>query len=536
MSPAVKTHWQPRFKFITKFFIFLLILTTNFVWTAELPNIPETELEAELWLFAGLINYDLWNKIEPYYTEKISVQDNELEIIQSLFPQNLNTIPEKNILKNYSPWKQKDIEKFFKDYPHLENLKPILTFQKTECRTKVNINSKLKENFGSNLFNLKGSTIFKSYLKVEFHTNYQDSILRLRRRTISITPNENTLISLGNFSFNIDNGLLWGYTPYSSLIQERALDNWLYPNNNRWNGLKIEQKLFSNTISFITHKTKNELVSILGLKSNLDKNTLNTSLHINSTDSNNLSISAYINISQNIGKSSLSLSSLINSDSYKTIPLQFQLQSTFQKVRHLLDVTYLPRSYKIDKSYTYHFFSNKLGTNPTDKSDALQINNSLNIKFNNKLNQKLSSIFLFNSASYYLRNNLEFSYRSTISPTLKVTVDKHNDFLRVYIRLRSKIDFKRNLIISPLFTAYLNDSDYYRFSWQLSSINKLKKSQIQTLIRYSINSKNEKEIIFKIFSTLIFSNRSYGKYIFTFKPFEKSNNKFEIYLGQSFNL
>lgn len=534
MSVITKTtHHICRLLLIS---IILLLTTIKESESCNFPEIPESEFEGELWIQNGLISYDQWKLLKPLYNDNISVPANELKVLKSIFPENSCPLPKINTLKKFHPWKKSDVNKFYEEYPELQCLSPILSFKNLTEKNKLTVSTKLEDEFQSNETFLKGSINVKNLICFNARAAYLDSIVRWERRSFSITTNPKTSIIIGNFPYNIDNGLLYGFIPHTSKPQKDPLKNWLYTNNEQWNGLKIEKEFNQNSISFLMHKKENEIISALKLDLQFDQTSLYTIISSNVIDSCDTSVTGSIGIDYSIGNSIISLSSLINSNNCRIFPIQLELKQISKKTRNLFNITYLPQEYKASRSSLYRYFSYRLTEKPTDKSDAFMLKNDLDFYFSKKFYSSYLSIILLNRDNYYLKQEFQMKYRSTISPLIKLRIDKSDQYLRSYITVRSELKLKKDNTLIPSFNIYLNNNRYYRFNWKLSSKSEIKKLTLQPQIQYSLNCKKGKSMILLLNSKIEITDRCFGYYKFSIRPFDDNMEKIKIYLGQSFNL
>ncbi len=500
------------------------------------PDIPDHEFESEEWIQSDMLSYSQWELLKPYYTNYISVPQNELNEIKDIFPEIQCILPNKKELKKYQPWKRENIKTFYEDYPFLRSLSPILSFNKGVTNAKFNLNSSLEERFKRNSISLDGKGSIKNLVNITAKVNYQDSIARWKNRSISFIPTTNTSITVGNFNYRIDNGLNFGYLYYSSKSQRDPLKNWLYTNNRQWNGIKLEKQANNIKLTSITHVREKEILGAIKFYYEIEKISFHTILSADLVEAYDSSISGSFKLKYNIYKSEISLSSLINSRQHNHFPFELNLINNIKNFRNNFKLTFMPHNFSSHRSSAYKLLSYRLSENPTEKSEALLFRNEMSIKPGKKIYSNYSTTIAINDDHYYLKQELEFNYSSRVSLFAKYRLDKSNKYLRNYLTVKTPIELANNLIATPSFYAYLNDNNYYRYKGQLSIKAILKSLTLQPSVYCSKNSKNEISTEFQLLSKLKISTHSTGKYQIIYKPKEKENGKIKIYLGQTFYL
>ncbi len=110
-----------------------------FFFFSEKPNaqisiqqLPLDEKEACIMLKEGTLDSATWELIGNYYEQPLNVPDGELKDLVNVFPEIGHDVPlTQEQLAPYEPWAAKDVQRFFSDFPELNNLKPILSFEKS---------------------------------------------------------------------------------------------------------------------------------------------------------------------------------------------------------------------------------------------------------------------------------------------------------------------------------------------------------------------------------------------------------------------
>ena len=227
-------------------FFFAAIFFLSVKPGAQIPiqQLPLDEEEAYIMLKEGTLDSATWELIGRYYEQPLNVPDGELKDLVNVFPEIGHDIPStQEQLSSYEPWAEKDVRRFFSDFPEVKNLEPILSFE--TCK---------KPHVG-----LTGVAIHKytetdplvyprflispnSIISVQGRIACSNTSARWQRRSlIARMPTMGTL-TVGNFNVGLDNGLFTGYFPESRADTEVS-QNWQYAGANAWNGVMYDSDI-----------------------------------------------------------------------------------------------------------------------------------------------------------------------------------------------------------------------------------------------------------------------------------------------------
>jgi hypothetical protein len=207
----------------------------------SIQQLPLDEEEASIMLREGALDSTTWELIGRYYEEPLNVPEGEIRELVNVFPEVGRDIPStRQQLAPYEPWGEKDVRRFFSDFPEINNLKPILSFE--TCK---------KPHIGQT-----GAAIHK-YLETDpvLYQNFSidcgpmisargraacsSSSARWQKRSAYVNLPAAGTFTVGNFNLNLDNGLFTGYFPESRADTDVA-QNWQYAGSNAWNGVMYD--------------------------------------------------------------------------------------------------------------------------------------------------------------------------------------------------------------------------------------------------------------------------------------------------------
>jgi len=215
-----------------------------FFFFSEKPNaqisiqqLPLDEKEACIMLKEGTLDSATWESIGNYYEQPLNVPDGELKDLVNVFPEIGHDVPvSREQLAPYEPWTEKDVERFFSDFPQLNNLKPILSFETSP-----------KPHFGQAgvaihkytetdpLLYARFSIVPNPVISAQGRLACSSSSARWQRRSAIANLPSVGILTIGNFNLNLDNGLFYGYFPQSRTDTEVS-QNWQYAGSDTWNG------------------------------------------------------------------------------------------------------------------------------------------------------------------------------------------------------------------------------------------------------------------------------------------------------------
>jgi hypothetical protein len=241
-----------KLKWKLLFIILLLILTTSYC--SDFSEIPLSENEAYEMLVSGEIDQALFDILQQFYREPISVPNGDLKKLKSSFPKLLSQIPSSlKELLIFEPWARENIIKFYTAYPELEPLSPILSFETQPKKEVIATSFSLSKLPFSHSLTTTAKLDVSPIDEVEFSSSFAitDSTIYWSERTLYATITQtSSSIEVGNFSTNFNSGVSFGYFPTISYTDKlKTQENWLYGKRSHWNGVSLEQNFLEDNIS-----------------------------------------------------------------------------------------------------------------------------------------------------------------------------------------------------------------------------------------------------------------------------------------------
>ena len=212
----------------------------------ERDGVPTSRAEADILVQTGIIDSSDLSDIEPFLLDPLSVPRGELTYLidADILEQGMNPLPvTATELSDYEPWGEKEIQRFFNDYPELYSFRPILSFESAAIPhwsstrfSFTDLTSQGSEHdmtMSYRLFpfpNLSGSgRIAVSPRNAQW-----------QRRFCRIHFPGKTRVSLGNFSTGLSNELVYGVFPRDTVAFRTVRENWLYASRRGWNGVAAD--------------------------------------------------------------------------------------------------------------------------------------------------------------------------------------------------------------------------------------------------------------------------------------------------------
>jgi hypothetical protein len=234
-------------------------------------ELPPTEREARIRLEEGELDSSTWEVVRDFYDEPLCVPLGELRYLSDLMSWPDTRLPvTSRELSRYEPWSDDDISRFFLDFPQLQALKPILSFESrnTPHIGIVGFSSSTRSVSATPRQSLRCNVRPVNPLRFEGSADFEAGDARWERRRLSARIPALGHLQLGNFSVNPGWGLLFGYFPTSPDTRVSVGKNWLHGDSRTWNGLATDTRIGSRTelLTFVHHRPTE---SALGLETNL---------------------------------------------------------------------------------------------------------------------------------------------------------------------------------------------------------------------------------------------------------------------------
>jgi hypothetical protein len=245
-------------------------------------TLPADETEAVTMLAHHEIDSSLWEIIEPFYQQPISVPYGESGILMQLFPELDLEIPvSEDQLARYSPWDKKKIAQFFKEYPELVFYKPILDFSMNVPVKSGRICASVDRNGATDRTSQRMQFSLEPlrWISADGRADFTDYTARWKNRKLFISPQKQWAITAGNAAPMADK-----YRMVSGRFGRRnpevndIADNWLYGEKRGWNTLMItissDKILKGLKVQPFIHKRLSESVagvsSVVSINSNIE--------------------------------------------------------------------------------------------------------------------------------------------------------------------------------------------------------------------------------------------------------------------------
>jgi hypothetical protein len=242
--------------------VLLVYFTEAIPFQMHMAQLPRDEYEASLMMKEGSLDSTEWEMLKPYYAQPLNVPDGELPELGEIFSivdrgQPLDEVQ----LDKYVPWTQKDISRFFSDYPELLPYRPVLSFSCVKNRPVSHASLALysdetQQPTALSRFSLFGNSAFS----VMGNASHRDTSVLLRKRTVQCSFQGIGMVRIGNFDEGRDDGLFYGYFPDDTRTPS-ALDNWRYGMSRSFNGVFLQSARWAGAAaSAWYHKRQAETV------------------------------------------------------------------------------------------------------------------------------------------------------------------------------------------------------------------------------------------------------------------------------------
>jgi hypothetical protein len=222
----------------------LFLLSGKTFAQLNLQPLPADEDEAAVMLRDGGLDSATWEIFRPYYMQPLCVPCGELKELVDVVPEISRNVPDcDRDLAAYEPWQEKDIRRFFSDYPALVDFKPILSFETSARRFGRALISIREEEYHDPAHYADFFLTPVSALTLRGKTEIEEASARWQRRAITARFPRSNALSIGNFNLDVDGGLFYGYFPAVGRGDSLAIDDWKYGASATWNGFLYEGTL-----------------------------------------------------------------------------------------------------------------------------------------------------------------------------------------------------------------------------------------------------------------------------------------------------
>ena len=228
----------------------LFLLSGKTFAQTSLRPLPVDEDEAAVMLRDGGLDSATWEIFRPYYVQPLCVPCGELKELVDVVPEISRGVPATDReLAGYEPWQEKDISRFFSDYPALVDYKPILSFETSGRRFGKALISIREEEDHDPAQSADFSLTPISALTLRGKAEIEAASAAWQRRAITARFPRSNALSIGNFNLDVDDGLFYGYFPAADNGDSLAANDWKYGASATWNGF-----LYEGTLGPIVHE------------------------------------------------------------------------------------------------------------------------------------------------------------------------------------------------------------------------------------------------------------------------------------------
>jgi hypothetical protein len=189
------------------------------------------------------IDSSLWEIIEPFYQQPISIPYGESGILMQLFPElNLDIPVREDQLSRYSPWDKTKIAQFFRDYPELIFFRPMLDFSMNVPVKSGRICVSVDQNGSNGRTSQRMQFSFEPvpWVSADGRADFTDYTARWKNRTLTISPMKWWSVIAGNVAPMADKHCIVSgrFGKRNPEINEIA-QNWFYGEKRGWNALML---------------------------------------------------------------------------------------------------------------------------------------------------------------------------------------------------------------------------------------------------------------------------------------------------------
>lgn len=221
----------------------VILLFYSLLYPARHATLPADEIEAVSMLERHEMDSSLWEIVEPFYQQPISIPYGEADILMQLFPELDLAVPvSEEQLSRYSPWDKSKIAQFFKDYPELVFFKPILDFSMNVPVKSGRMCMSVDRNGSSGRTSQRMQFSLEPvpWVSADGRADFTDYTARWKNRKLTISPVKWWSITAGNVAPMADkhclvSGRFGNRNPEINAIAE----NWFYGEKRGWNTLLL---------------------------------------------------------------------------------------------------------------------------------------------------------------------------------------------------------------------------------------------------------------------------------------------------------
>jgi len=221
----------------------------------------------------SIIDSAEWSKLESYFFLPLNVPSGEIEILKKMYPIIIQSDAyQDSILSKYYPWGEKEVIRFFSDFPELIDFQQILDFSYIPLQIKGRLTISTSKLNNCKLSN-PGIRLFIKpvyLLSIDGRVLVTENYLRWCQRKVNVSLPGGIGLQIGSIDGIDDDGLLLGKFCQSGLHADSdAVSNWLYGDGHDWNGAALTynnsniHKKIIERINIVAHIQKSESIGAL---------------------------------------------------------------------------------------------------------------------------------------------------------------------------------------------------------------------------------------------------------------------------------
>lgn len=335
-------------------------------------ELPRTELEALVLAQEHAIDPAVWELVQPYYRDPLIVPAGELRLLSGLpieLPEHLPTSAAE--LDGFRPWDHDQTERFYRTYPELRALAPILSFQSSTVphwgAASVRVSGATGDHpSASTRLDVRVGRVVDGQGTARF----DQTQARWARRTVSATIPEVGRFQVGNFDAPSGVGMTLGYFAPAPQDESQAdpVRTWLAGGASAWNGVAWSKRWGScaTTGAFYHRRTDESCMGVVagvraraGLGLDLGVSAV-TSPDTASAALSDTALGLDIGASYRRGAWNAGVRTALNSESRYTAPIEVTLRHRGEQTRLAVRAVHIPAAFPGEHSRTAHELASRL--------------------------------------------------------------------------------------------------------------------------------------------------------------------------------
>ena len=506
----------------------------GFGWAHE--DYPADERTARIEMDEGFFDSTVWERVQPFYEQPLCVPLGELRYLRDIFPDLPDDLPvQAKILSRYEPWTKDNITVFFRDFPCLQPLKALLSFEKNRVSSFANIAflSRLS-GFGQKMYqSVRFSVKPVKPIRAEGTVFFEDTYARWRRRRFVIEIPRIGTLQAGNFSFTMNRGLFYGYFPGFSSAADTVKYNWLCGASRTWNGFASATPFGRrNKLQVLLHTRETE--SVVGLKAVIRPTrvfslygALSGASIETDDDSPDTTLSIHGGVQAKLGPFALDLESGAQLLEAPAVPLAVSLSHRLEKQTHTFSYVRIPGHFFAPRSSLVHSFYSRLGVNDSATGDITCAVLTISGDWLRFCRQYISLSYITEGSRADCRASCKLSGYTPCVYSLRYSFNVNNitDRIKHRVNLSGEYDITSMVSLAATCSYNLDVNNYWRVTAHIRPGVKLFSSLLLApFITYFTNSNSQRDIALGVNERIDLFEKSFSEITMTV-PVVSSNNE-----------